>query len=212
MILYKFKSLQNIEHALDIILNERLYCALYDKLNDPFEGLFCNITRNLPSPIPGLEYIVKKYQNSYKPSSNDKQLRICSLSSRLNDVRLWTYYADAHQGIAVKIDFLKESQVEKVNYSKKLLNIEDASKDFESSKKILLNKTEHWEHEEEYRIIQEDEYYPIKDKIKAIYIGTRISDIYKKLLIKIVDSRIPIYSTKINPAKVEIEEEPQINS
>ena len=40
MILYKYKSLADLEHVLDIILYERLHCSTYDKLNDPFEGLF----------------------------------------------------------------------------------------------------------------------------------------------------------------------------
>lgn len=40
MKLYKFRSLDNIEFTFDILLNERLYCANYKDLNDPFEGIF----------------------------------------------------------------------------------------------------------------------------------------------------------------------------
>ncbi|MGD9874527.1 MAG: hypothetical protein AB7T27_09695 [Kiritimatiellia bacterium] len=37
---YKFKSAAQIPHALDIILNNRLYCADWSSLNDPMEGVF----------------------------------------------------------------------------------------------------------------------------------------------------------------------------
>ena len=43
MKLYKFRSFENIEFTLDIIMNERLYCAQHKSLNDPFEGLFSTI-------------------------------------------------------------------------------------------------------------------------------------------------------------------------
>ena len=44
MILYKYRSLENLEHVLDIILNQRLYCSTYPELNVPFEGLFITTT------------------------------------------------------------------------------------------------------------------------------------------------------------------------
>lgn len=37
---YKFRSLQNLRFFLDIIINERLYAAKYDELNDPMEGAY----------------------------------------------------------------------------------------------------------------------------------------------------------------------------
>ena len=203
MILYKFKSLNNIEHTLDIILNERLYCSLYTELNDPFEGLFCDIIPNIPSPFPGFEYIRKKCQNIDALPTNNKSLRICSLSSNFGDVRLWAYYADSHKGIAVEIDFPKS--IQPVNYLDDLPSFKnDLEKD---PKKILLKKTTHWEFEKEHRIIHDNEYYPIKNKIKAIYMGTKISKTHKDILNKIVNSNIPIYSTKINTARIEIERE-----
>ena len=37
---YKFRSLDNIRHFLDILVNNRLYAARYDELNDPMEGAY----------------------------------------------------------------------------------------------------------------------------------------------------------------------------
>ena len=46
MKLYKFKSLEDKEkkkHVKEIIEGEKLYCADYCKLNDPFEGLLLKL-------------------------------------------------------------------------------------------------------------------------------------------------------------------------
>jgi len=40
MKLFKYRSLRTMEFILDIFLNERLHCAPYSELNDPFEGMF----------------------------------------------------------------------------------------------------------------------------------------------------------------------------
>ena len=37
---YKYKAPTPFEYIADILINERLYCAPYDQLNDPFEGIF----------------------------------------------------------------------------------------------------------------------------------------------------------------------------
>jgi len=38
--LYKYKTIGSFRFLLDIIVNQRLYAAKYNKLNDPMEGLF----------------------------------------------------------------------------------------------------------------------------------------------------------------------------
>ena len=37
---YKFRNLNSIRHFLDILVNNRLYAARYDELNDPMEGAY----------------------------------------------------------------------------------------------------------------------------------------------------------------------------
>ena len=74
-----------------------------------------------------------------------------------------------------------------------------------SSEKVLSCKTTHWLHEQEYRIIQEDEFYPVPGCITAIYAGINISSRHGNLLKKIVPSHMPMIQTKINPHTLEIE-------
>src|SRR4030042_1235985 len=108
MNLYKYRSLANFEHVLDIILNQRLHCSTYPELNDPFEGLFVT-TRN----ITGANFKINEAKDLFEGAID--KVKICSLSSDLNDVRLWSYYADGHEGIVFEIDF---SGLEKRNDSK----------------------------------------------------------------------------------------------
>ncbi len=232
MILYKFRSLTTLEHVLDIILNQRLHCSTYPELNDPFEGIF-ETTIPFYRYYPGvvgvrsnparLRALIELRGKTYKKvedldsNANDK-IRICSLSSDLNDVRLWSYYADGHKGIVFEIDFLG---LETRNGYKIICPVEYSEKLPWSStttvlgqlspNEVLSRKTNHWAFESEYRIIdeskylEEGKYFGIKGRIKAIYLGSRISDHHRELLSKIVRGKIPIYTTKINKEKIVVE-------
>jgi len=116
MILYKYRSLANLEHILDIILNQRLHCSIYPELNDPFEGLLIKITnltisdfiemKRLPPMFVKLPIKIEKIKEAKDLFGGEiDKVKICSLSSDLNDVRLWSYYADGHKGIVFEIDF-----------------------------------------------------------------------------------------------------------
>jgi len=214
MILYKYRSLANLEYILDIILNQRLYCSTYPELNDPFEGLFVTTTtitvadflkNKMVFPmfvkLPIKLEKVKEAKDLFGGAID--KVKICSLSSDLNDVRLWSYYADGHKGIVFEIDFSELETIYEVMYSEKLPQ--------PSIHEVLSRKTKHWRFESEYRIIDkskhldEGKFFGIKDRIKAIYLGNRTSDYHRKLLNKIVPSKIPICTTKINKKTIKVE-------
>jgi hypothetical protein len=170
--------------------------------------------RGLAAQLLGKTY---KRVEDLDSSANDK-IRICSLSSDLNDVRLWSYYADGHKGIVFEIDFSGlETKLHEVYYSEKLpwgVSPQEVSvllSEWTKPHDVLSRKTNHWKFESEYRIIdeskclEEGKYFSIKGRIKTIYLGTRTSDIHRKLLTKIVPSEIPIYTTKINEKKIIVE-------
>jgi hypothetical protein len=229
MMLYKYRSLTNFEHVLDIILNQRLYCSTYSELNDPFEGVFETTLHFPPTKevVMGFGFTALLRQQCTYSKVEDffggeiDKIKICSLSSDLNDVRLWSYYADGHKGIVFEIDFSGlETKLHEVHYSEKLpwgVSLEVSIplvSGWTKPHDVLSRKTNHWKFESEYRIIEESKdlaegkYFDIKSKIKAIYLGTRANDIYPdkvKLLTKIVEGKIPIYTTKINPEKIIVE-------
>jgi hypothetical protein len=197
--LYKFRSLKNIEFTLDIILNEKLYCSPREELNDPFEGLFQFIFCPYGGFSSGFSPAFDSQTKDNKIVEND--LKICSLSSSMKDVRMWSFYADDHKGIAIEIELDESEKLFPVDYLKKLPESPTANPDpFE----ILTKKTKHWCYESEYRIIQPETYYLIKRKIKKIYIGKKISDIQLELLKKVVPYEIPIHTTELDPHNIKI--------
>jgi hypothetical protein len=195
---YKFKSIEHIEYAADIIINERLYCADFEKLNDPFEGLFFAIIRQgaFSSGFSnGFDNQIKECKKILGPS------KICSLSKELHDVRMWSFYANDHKGIAIEIDFTDfEGDIKEVHYSETLPEYLATHVPVE----ILTKKTSHWSYESEYRIIWENEFYSIKGRIKAIYLGQRILDVHLKILKNIVPSAIPMYTTRLDTTEIKI--------
>jgi hypothetical protein len=138
-------------------------------------------------------------------------VKICSLSSDLNDVRLWSYYANGHRGVVFEIDFSGLEKTYEVKYFEELPRGSITLLGQPSPHELLSRKTKHWEFESEYRIIDENKhleegkFFGIKGRIKAIYLGTRTSGLHRKLLNKIVPDEIPIYTTKINEEKIIVE-------
>ncbi|WP_370979555.1 DUF2971 domain-containing protein [Agaribacterium sp. ZY112] len=215
MRLFKFRSLSNIEFVLDIIYNQRLYCATYDKLNDPFEGLFLSNLLDL-SKQPSGSRLLPSGTGVYRLLASAKHLnngileksRICSLSRSMADVRLWSYYGDGHTGIAIEIEVDRdEASINKVEYGENLPEFNLDSDSAYDVCSLLKSKTMHWSHEQEYRVITSQKYFCIKEKVKAIYLGSRVSNFHADILKKAVAGRIPIYHTVINPSSVEVEVE-----
>jgi hypothetical protein len=202
MRLYKYRSLANFEFVLDIILKQRLHCSTYDSLNDPFEGLFVSL-------IGGQRKVHKSVESLF--SSSVDKIRICSLSSSLSDVRLWSHYADGHKGVVFEIDFSEsESRIHKVKYCEELPSFfygtTFLTKMFNAHPyEVLSCKTKHWEYEAEYRIFHESEHFDISNRMKAVYLGTRITETHYNFLTKLIPDEIPIFSTKLNKEKIMVE-------
>ncbi|TVZ37829.1 Protein of unknown function (DUF2971) [Alteromonadaceae bacterium 2753L.S.0a.02] len=222
MRLFKFRSLSNIEFVLDIIYNQRLYCASYDKLNDPFEGLFLSNLFDLSKKPVGAR-LLGSQAGVYNVVASAKHLdssllencRVCSLTRNISDVRLWSYYGDGHTGIAIEIEVDdNEPDLHPVSYSEKLPLIDlDAIANSDISA-LLRKKTLHWQHEQEYRVITDRKYFCIKEKIRTIYLGSRVKSFHADILKKAVGNTTAIYHTKINPHSVEVEKHlgPQVQS
>jgi hypothetical protein len=155
MKLYKLRPLSNLERVLDIVLHERLYCASFQDLNDPFEGSFLGVFSLFPDEAwraKGTSF--QKMQCVADLTEFEKYGRVCSLSESFKDVRLWSHYAEGHTGIAIELDFSKHTaDASRVEYLKTLSSYPNHSLGLPSPEKILLQKTVHWQHETEWRIL-----------------------------------------------------------
>ncbi len=225
MKLYKFRSFENIEFTLDIIMNERLFCAHHKQLNDPFEGLFSTIewkgggiVRPIVQPI--IRPIIGDSQGNYPQTvfksldelpSLDKDVRVCSLSSEMSDIRMWSHYASGHTGCAIEIELDNNPDLFEVEYSKGLQKFTDKITEQTKACDVLSFKTDHWEYEKEYRVISNNDFYPIPGKITAIYLGIRVKEIHKELIKRSTPAGIPIYETKMDNQTVEIRPNKRVN-
>lgn len=225
MKLYKFRSFDNIEFTLDIIMNERLYCARHGDLNDPFEGLFSTIewkgggmVRPIVKPIA--RPIVKDLQGNYPQKvykkldelpALEKGVRVCSLSSSMKDIRMWSLYASGHSGCVIEVDLELSPEIVEVKYDSSLQHFKKKLDENTKAIDILSFKTDHWKHEQEYRIVYDQEYFSVKEHITGVYFGVRTKELHKEIIIRTAAKEIPVYETKINEISVEIQPNNRVN-
>lgn len=90
-LLYKYRSLENLERFLDIVIDNKLYGALYKEMNDPMEGYFQYSPDVDKSVLTGIwEGKNKRY--------------ICSLSKKSNIGLMWTHYANENKGCCIEVE------------------------------------------------------------------------------------------------------------
>lgn len=211
MLLYKLRAFNSLDKLLDILLMERLYCAKYQDLNDPFEAMF---HIQLPKPQPfmcGLSRAgdplvkMKTTTTVAKHFPSLPEQRVCSLSRDISDVRLWSFYAAGHTGVAIEIDFSDiEEKVNIVQYRPELPKFSNTLLSSPRIEDILTHKTAHWVYEDEYRILHADEYFPIKGMIKRVIAGPLASESNLEILRRALP-QLQIIKAKLNPETVEVE-------
>lgn len=155
MVLYKYRSLENLKWLLDILINGRLYGSSFNKLNDPMEGAY-----RYDSHVPK-----EKREQLLKERGNTL---ICSLSKR-NDIGLmWTHYANEGRGCCIEVEVTSTKWKEiPVKYTNELPNVNN---DIDV---ILGTKATCWEYEKEVRYIRTE------DNIKDIspYLEVRVTKV-----------------------------------
>ena len=172
--LYKYRSLENFDNLVDIVLNERIYAAPYFELNDPMEGLYRyaqgTINQQLIEKIKGQK----------------KKLRICSLSRNCNSTLMWSHYADGHKGVAIAVEVNSSEEVREVRYEG-MSFVQNAARigSQETAKNILTYKLDSWVYEDEERVFVTTGKYA-KVRVVEIVLGSRVSDKHKTLVRKLV--------------------------
>lgn len=164
---FKFRSLQNLRYFIDILVNERLYAARYDELNDPMEGAFL------------IDY---HRQNIVRLLKNEKyKTRICSLSQNYKHTLLWSHYADGYKGCCIEVSTKKPyEKPEKVQYLEKLPIIENE----EEGKALFSHKSTLSKYEDEVRFFRKTSYFNVN--IHSVIFGQKVTNkafkFYEKLI------------------------------
>ena len=149
------------EHALSNMENEWLKVATIDGLNDPFEFYvnFCESGSFLP------EENVKKIKDHY----NDITGFLCFSASFSNPVQ-WAHYANSHGGICFEFE-IDEKHLLEIKYRSEPNIIDVSDSDWrESFVDATLTKYEHWQYEQEYRMIIKLEAKSLVKNDKLIFI------------------------------------------
>lgn len=182
---YKYRSLANFERFLSIIIDKKLYGALYSEMNDPMEGHFRYSQRK---EFDVLSKIIEGKQKTY----------ICSLSKKGNIGLMWTHYADENRGccIEAKVTSTTWNPLD-VDYSDQVPFLEK----WMSAGDILKVKAKMWEYEEETRFIKESHTYRpmLSIKISRIILGCKVDKnrvAFLKKVIKKIDPEIEVFKMK----------------
>lgn len=168
---YKYKTLDNFEFLLDLILKERLYAAKYDELNDPMEGVI-NVENTIPRDRE-IEWrdLIEKF-------------RIVCFTKQSNNPLMWAHYADGGRGCIIEFELPNFIEYHKVSYVKKpLINKNDLTID--KALEVLKYKEKPWKYEAEYRcIVQKEKFLPIF--VKSVTFGSRADEAKVDMLMYIL--------------------------
>ncbi len=198
---YKYRSLENFERFLDIIINKRLYGAVYSELNDPMEGRFDH--NNV-----GKEDLSKIFDQL-------KRTRICSFLLKQDqqdipdDFLMWSHYANSHYGCCIEIKLTGQYNMNwsiiPVAYKSELPKVENNTSDTININNIVSVKNTMWEAEHEVRAVRQyketfnsnSPFYHIN--IVAVYLGMKVSAekarFYSKI-IKNMDNNIKVFKVE----------------
>lgn len=175
---YKYRSLDNFERFISIIIDKKLYGALYSEMNDPMEGYFTyskngNFMRRL----------VEGKNGTY----------ICSLSRSGNIGLMWTHYANENRGCCIEVEVTSETWEEvEVRYSREMPEVTINS----SVRDILEVKSEIWNYEQETRFLSPETPKGTKRprltvRISRVFIGFNVERSVASHLVTIIKALDP---------------------
>ena len=178
---YKFRPASNIEFALDIILNRRLFCADWKNLNDPMEGMFAYSSH---TDSPAVERIVEGI------GSQKALYKICSLSADFQSHLLWSHYAGGFDGLAIEVELPDNNpNIQPVQYRGvfAFLDIDNIDNEDDAARMILQSKYNEWQYEQEIRVLSNDSFYRLQKPIRRVIAGHRMNIALLETLLIVCD-------------------------
>lgn len=174
-IYYKYRSLDNFEFFVDILLHQRLYATSYENMNDAMEGIYYHygLPRNILRNI----------------KDGKENLKICSLLKKQNELLLWAHYANGSRGVNIGVEITGHNlDIRNIIYgdAPTISAYLDAGR---TAKEILTHKHDSWNYEEEVRVFATNSYVEIL--VKEIILGEKISSHHKSLVKKLAEKLVP---------------------
>jgi hypothetical protein len=169
MLAYKFRSASQIEYVFDILLNRRLFCSDWRKLNDPMEGMFVSAYDGERPPHAHEAVMgIREAKGRYK---------VASLAGTFDCHLLWAHYAGGFDGVAIEVDLPDDDpMIRYVDYRGVFayLDLTRIQDEEQAAQTILFSKYEEWRYEREVRILSDREHYELTRPICRVIAGHRM--------------------------------------
>lgn len=206
MLAYKFRGSNQFDLALDILFNQRLYCADWSKLNDPMEGSFVYSRKSSDE---------KDHKSQVEEIIEHKQhIRICSLSQTFDCHLLWAHYASGFDGLALEVNLPEnDSRIKRVSYGGvfSYVSIDSVSNPFGVAQKILSSKYSEWSYEREVRVLNDSEFFHLRKPVSRVIAGHRMKPaLFEALRIICKSKKIPLFTTGIGDEGIDADFVPPI--
>jgi len=166
---FKFRTAENLHFVLDILIHRRLYCAPTSMLNDIREG-DVRIGQDQGREVEILDF-------GMGVGKRVRELRVCALSTTIDNHLLWANYAGGYSGVAIEVDIPDEDALP-VEYGDNFIFLSDLKGRFstdEAARAVLLRKYGDWSYEREVRIIGTEPYYKLARPISRVVLGSRVT-------------------------------------
>lgn len=208
--LYKYYSLNDDldmkDKKIKCLVNNEIYLADFNSLNDLFEGKFLIFNEE---ELKSKNWNIDSFETYYKEIINKNKITCLSDTNEQN-MPMWAYYANNHKGFCVKyiltdeqkkyifpVTYEKERQNANsivatiINETTKIIASNGSINDYSSEANVcnqmvffsMAAKHQSWKHEKEYRIIGFNNYFPCMPA--EIFIGYNCDKQYEEQIIKI---------------------------
>lgn len=179
---------------------EKLIKQAFDKDPTKFNGLSLveSISKAQTGNLSNPEFVTN-YQKQTVDNLN-KSFGILSMSKEFDNINLWSHYSKAHTGFCFGIntekllEFHSINSIAPINYVADYPIISPLKEGMVALTEQLLAKSESWSNENEYRIILRNfggKSIDISKAIEEIYLGLRISESDKKIIMEMCNKKFP---------------------
>lgn len=153
-----------------------------------------NLSRNerrgqLTKRISQMSKIPFQSQMSNRRQELIQDLGVFSLSKVPNDILMWSHYADSHKGFCLEFShdesepFFGRAQPIKYSDTFPIVQLYDGARN-EEIYTALTTKSQHWAYEKEWRLIDAEEGFGLKEfpskLLVGVIFGIRMSERYKQ--------------------------------
>lgn len=187
--LYRYRSIETPEafdQEIEAIAEGYLFCARYNELNDPMEGLFTS-SRLLRQS--------ENYRKIRKAIMDEKaNVGMCSLSEVYDHELMWAHYADQFKGICVAYSLWrllkhlpKEVAFVRLYYNEVEPTVRSGKKHPEDlARMILSHKNYRWLYEREWRMFSTPGKASYSDVscVARVYLGSRMASATRQRLME----------------------------